>query len=199
MDTNTELDTPLTRAFARLAEAEDPASMRAALDTIFNFNRIYPVRFVGQQEWMNPIVDEVMSKRRTYDDIKLLVDAARQRKDLELMWPPVEEKYDKRTAQRVLMRERRERSKRARLIENAKRSEKDQLRGNARLEFERQALAKWGRELERLLEHARNRPGRDGRLPRDEMARIRHAFWGSVDEQLDKEEIALRKQGKAIK
>lgn len=184
----------LTSAMQALVDVDDPRPMRAALDAIFSFNKVYRVRFVGEYARLNPVVDAVLSGAKDYNAIKLLIDARRQDADRALMFPPVEHKYDQRTAQRVLMRERRERSSRALRIENKIRPPEDKLFGVTRLEFERATLARWGRELERDLSIERERHG--GVLPRAERARIRHKFWTDIDAQLDAKEAELRRQGK---
>lgn len=111
------------------------------------------------------------------------------------MWPPEEpDKFDRVANQRRIMAERRARSGRAAKIENASRSERNRLYGNARLEFERNVLNKWGRQLEASLNAARQRNG--GTLSRETTQRIRAAFWADIDDQMSADEERLRREGK---
>lgn len=154
------------------------------------------MRLAGELAVLNPILELMLAgDDQAFSQVALLIDARRTAAGLDLMWPPEEpDKFDRVANQRRIMAERRARSGRAAKIENASRSERNRLYGNARLEFERNVLNKWGRQLEASLNAARQRNG--GTLSRETTQRIRAAFWADIDDQMSADEERLRREGK---
>jgi len=185
-------------AIVRLAQEEDPATMRAALDTILGYNRVYPVRFKGELEFLNPLLDLVLEHPEQFGIVKTMIDARRLEAHREIMFPPPPpDKFHRAAAQRTIMQVRRERARRATLIENAMRPERDRLMGHARLEFQRKVLLKWGADLKRQLDEARH--GRGGvRLKRPAYDAICDRFWANIDAEMERQEAQLRRDGKPI-
>ena len=185
----------LEEAMLDLVRETDPRYKRAVLDSAVQWNRAAPVRFTGELSKLNPILELMLNDEKTFAEVSMLIDGRRAAAGLEMMWPPEEpEKFDKVANQRRIMAERRARSGRALQLENRARGERNQLYGNARLEFERTVLAGWGRRLDRTLDAARTRAG--GRISKEETARIRAAHWANIDAELDEMEQQLRDEGK---
>lgn len=184
----------LLAAIEDLVNEPEPRYKRDALAALEEINRVYPMRFAGALEVLNPLAAIMLNSSKEFDRIALLIESRRTAAGKELMWPPPEpEKFNRIANQRRIMRERRARSARALTYENAVRADKDKLVGKARLTFEDAVLAKWGRQLDHKLESARIQNG--GPLSREATQRIREAHWAAVDAELDELEAARRREG----
>lgn len=176
-----------------LIAEDDPRYKVEALDATFALAKLYPVRLARQLSVLNPLLDLRNSDPESYRNIQKLIDTKREGAGRVPCWPEApQEKFDKTEYQRQLMAVRRERAGRAAEIENSQRPERDKLRGNPRLEFERQVLASWGDELDAQLEIARTASG--GKLTKAQQDAIRTRFWENVDKTLSDREELVRKE-----
>lgn len=176
-----------------LIAEDDPRYKVEALDATFALGKLYPVRLARELSVLNALLDLRGSDEVSFENIKKLIDKKRDSVGKPPCWPELPpEKFDKTEYQRQPMAQRRERAGRAADIENSQRPERDKLRGNPRLEFERQVLASWGEGLSSQLEIARTASG--GRLTRSQQDAIRTRYWESVDRTLDEREELVRKE-----
>lgn len=183
-------------AILRLIEEKDPRVLRSILAAAETWNRVAPVRFIGEMAVLNPVLDAMVNDPAEFARISTLVDSRREKAGLEWMWPPEEpEKFDRNAYQRRHMQARRDRSGRAWKLENAQRSDRHKIEGSARLEWEANVLHKWGRVLENRLADLR-RKSPTGSLPKEVVAKIRSTYWAGIDAELDALEAQLRKEGK---
>ena len=166
-----------------------------ALDEVGKLNRLYPVRLAGDLSILNPILTLVKEDPEAWDKVKSLIDRKRAVAGFDPLWPeskPLSFADRKNEYQRQLMAKRRERANRAADIENMQRSERDQLIGNARLEFMRTVTNTWGKQRDARIEQAKSAAGR--KLTKAELDTIRDRFWESVDTQLDEKEALVRRE-----
>jgi hypothetical protein len=166
----------------------------AVVENMARFRVRNPDAWLGYElEPLNALVELASSDPKGFEGVQELIDGKRRDKGLRAIWPDKsEERFDKVEYQRILMQERRRRTGRAVDIENMQRPEKDRLVGTKRLEFENRTLARWGEELQTLLDNARALNG--GSLTRDQQRAIRDNFWSGVDQKLDDTESEVRRK-----
>lgn len=157
------------------------------VESMARFRTRHPDAWLGYElEVLNPLVNLAERDPDGFTRVQSLIDGKREQRGAEAIWPdPNDERFDKTEYQRILMQERRQRSRRALEIENMQRSERDKLVGSARLDFENRVIAQWGAELQKTLAEARQ--AASGRLNKERQAAIRERFWSSVDDRLDEE------------
>lgn len=166
-----------------------------ALIEVAKLNRVYPVKLAGHMSVLNPLVTLQKEDEEAWEKIKRLIDNKREIAGFEPLWPvskPQSFAERKNEYQRQLMAKRRERANRAADIENMQRSERDQLIGNARLEFMRTVTNTWGKQRDARIEQAKAAAGH--KLTKAELDSIRDRFWESVDAQLDEKEELVRRE-----
>lgn len=182
-------------AIKDLVQDEDPRPKLEALEAVFPLLRRYPIALTGAWSILNPLLYLRLEDEEEWEVAKTRIDVRREKEGRSLCWPsPKPPKFEERynEYQRVLMQEIRARGRRASSIENMQRAATDQIRGNARQEFERTMQHKWGARRDALLEQARQRSG--GRLSREERRRITDEFWAGIDLELDRLEEKVRRE-----
>lgn len=164
---------------------------------VSNLAKLHPVKLSGEAAPLNALMRLRNSDEDAYDRVVGLVESKRREAGIEPLIRPPSDKFDKTEYMRQFMDKKRERQRRAAMIENMMRPERDALKGRARLDFMERQSTKWKTELDALLERAREAQG--GRLPKESLEGIRDQFWKRVDDDLDKlEELAkeeMRKTG----
>lgn len=184
----------LVDAVGALVDLDNERAQRYghAVESMARFRARHPDAWLGYElEPLNPLVALAETDTDGFSRVQLLIDEKRRARGAAPIWPDAAERgFDKPEYQRLLMQERRQRSRRALEIENMRRPERARLMGNARLEFENRVIAGWGNQLRDNLDKARKEAG--GRLPKERLASIREAFWKRIDSQLDEEHEAAR-------
>jgi len=179
----------LLEAVRYLVESDQAEREAQELDTVVQFARLHPVRFKGDLSTLNPLLDLALTDPATFERIQALINTKRTAAGNVPAWPPEErERFDVRTYQRELMARRRLRVGRVVDVENSLRPERDQIRGNARMEFERVQLKKWGDQLRARLDAARLNSG--GRLTKEHLQGITDKFWSGVLQLVELEDAA---------
>lgn len=180
-------------AIKDMVKERDPRLKVEALDAVSTLARRYPVALTGSLSVLNPLVQIRVTDDEEWEVIKTRIDVRREKEGLDPCWPPpAPEKFSDRynEYQRNLMQEIRARCRRATVIENMQRSEATQLRGNARLEFERKTQLAWGKRRDAVLEKAREAAG--GTWNREARRAVTDEFWAAIDKELDNMEARAR-------
>lgn len=151
-----------------------------------------PVALSGDAAVLNPLLDLASVDKGAYDRVLEVVDDKRKAAGYPPLRQVDQSGFDKRTYMRDFMAHKRLREKRAVLIENLARSDRDQLRGVPRMEFSRVQSAKWKARLDAVTEKVRVAHG--GAAPREALDLAREQFWQTVDQELDAAEEAVRKK-----
>jgi hypothetical protein len=155
-------------------------------------------RFSGDREYLNPLLDLAVADREKFDAVMTLVEVKRMEAGLPPLSTSPDQRFDKTAYMRDFMQQKRERERRAVEIENMMRSERNQLRGRARLDFMQAQANKWKKGRDKALDAERKRLGR--RLTWDEQAGVLQAFWSTIDGELDGlEELARAERNKPVK
>lgn len=141
---------------------------------------------------LNVLVDLARADMAGYVLFLDWVDAERVRSGARPLREQKVDEFDKVEYMREFMGHKRARENRAVAIENMLRSERDAVKGTARLEFARRQSAKWKVRLDELIVRAREAHG--VRLPAEATAALRKQFWASVDQELDAAEEAAKKK-----
>lgn len=166
--------------------------LMAALEAAYSVARIHPIKLSGEAAALNTLLDLRVSDEQTYNNVLGLIETKRQEIGFDKLQKPKSDKFDKTEYMRAFMDRKRERQRRAAAIENMLRPPKDALRGRSRLDFMDRQSANWKRELDALVEKARNAHG--GKLSNEQLTMIRDQFWSGVDEYLDKLEAETRSE-----
>lgn len=154
--------------------------------------RHLPIGIVGDAELLNPLLHQYHANRDVFDATMDIVDKKREERGLEPLRKEEEQKgFDKNAYQAAFMEQKRFRERRAANIENMRRPERDRLIGNARLEFMRQASAKWKQRRDEMVNNAREARGVD-RLSKQDLQEVLATFWSQIDRELDDQEEAVR-------
>lgn len=155
-------------------------------------------RFSGDREFLNPLLELGVADREKFDAVVSLIEAKRADTGLPPLAAPPDERFDKAAYMRDFMQQKRERERRAVETENMMRSERNQLRGRARLDFMQAQANKWKKGRDKALEAERKRLQR--RLTLDEQKSVITAFWSTVDKELDGlEELARAERNRPVK
>ncbi len=170
----------LALAVNTLIEDGDAESMYQAMRGVLAIaRRGIPVNLTGRPAVLNPLIALAQSDEEAFDRVIDLCN--RKRKERGLTSFAVDNL--KRSYMREYMAERRSRARRMSKLWNNLLPTADQIKGNARLDFEQQESAKWYDEKTRREEELREQLGR--RLKRDELQSIAQQLWTDVDEDLD--------------
>jgi hypothetical protein len=172
-----------------IADADAPLLFRQLMGVLDLAQKHVPVRLVGRAAVLNPLLvlwldDEPAALR--------VVDLINRKRSQEGHDPLGDQNIHRRSYMRELMAQKRERARRLIELVNELRSEKDKLRGAARIEFERTHSNRWfdvKKERENDL-----REKLDRRLTADEMQEIKDALWADVDRELDDLEVFVRQE-----
>lgn len=174
------VDDAAPRLYEALTDAVPPA-------------RRLSMRFVGDYDDLNPLLDLACTHPDHYDNVMALVESKRESRGA----PPLDpkrgqvEKFNKNDYMADFMAKKRARERKAAEVENLMRPERDRLVGRARLDFMQMQAAKWKAELDKRLAAAR--AAQEGRIRLPELDAIRATFWDQVDRELDElEEYARR-------
>ncbi|MFN9030133.1 MAG: hypothetical protein ACK54C_01885 [Betaproteobacteria bacterium] len=155
-------------------------------------------RFSGDREFLNPLLELGVADREKFDAVVSLIEAKRADAGLPPLAAPPDERFDKTAYMRDFMQQKRERERRAVEIENMMRSERNQLRGRARLDFMQAQANKWKKGRDKALEAERKQL--QHRLTLDEQKSVITAFWSTVDKELDGlEELARAERNRPVK
>jgi len=147
-----------------------------------------------------PLIPLLTLRRKNIKKFQQLLDYIEDRR-LKTGLESLQKPYDKTQYMREFMDNKRQRQRRAVLIENMMRPPKDALKGLARQQFCDAQSAKWKAQLDAKLEAARaalpHADDRPARLPIETMNQIRRDFWTAVDHELAQlEELARKEQFK---
>lgn len=173
----------------------DPRPKVEAMDAVYQLSNRHPVRLAGHLSVLNPLLTIRRADEQAWEGIKRLIDEKRALRGLRPCWsePEPEAFLDRKPAyQRDLMRERRYRMGRASNIENMQRPAHEQLRGDARMDFERMAHNKWAARRDEFLAKAVEAQGSP--LTRARAAELRDEFWRMIDAELDEKERLVRQE-----
>jgi hypothetical protein len=152
-----------------------------------------PVKLADKAEPLNPLLALRVADQPAFDRVIELIEARREALGYDHLVKPAERGYDKTRYMRDFMDQKRERQRLAAKIENMLRPERDQLIGNARLDFMRRQSARWKELRDEKLERARAAAG--GTLSAEARKRILDQFWEAVDGDLaQRMEAAKRTQ-----
>lgn len=186
--------TALVPAISALVTRDDAAflyeTLTAILPMVVNARR--PVGFVGDATVLAPLLDLAASDMNLYRQALHLVDEKRVLRGLPPLLPQETSAFKKNPYMKEFMAQKRQREKRAAEIENLARSERDQLRGPARMEFCRLQSAKWKARLDTIVEKIRTANG--GTAPKEALELARDQFWATVDQELDAAEAEVRRK-----
>ncbi len=157
----------------------------------------YPdyVSLIGDAWVLLPLLKLRRKNAESFQKVLGLIEERRRKSGLDSLQKP----YDKTHYMRDFMDMKRQRQRRAVLIENMLRPPKDALKGLARQKFCEEQSARWKKELDARIDAARaalpHLDGQIARLPIETMTEIRRAFWEKVDYDMSRmEEIARREQ-----
>jgi len=139
-----------------------------------------------------PLVELLRDDKEAFGAVMELVDRKRAALGSPGLHKPAETGFDKAEYQRAFMANKRIRERRAAELENAVRPGRDQLIGNARLEFMRVQSARWKAKRDQLVEAARAANGKP--LSKEQLRQVLHSFWESVDAELDEIEVNNRRR-----
>lgn len=186
----------LVTAVGALVDLDDDTAERygSTIESMARFRVRNPDAWLGYDlEVFNPLVELAGADPDGFAGVQELVDKQRRARGAKPAWPDKsDEGFDKVEYQRLLMQERRRRAGRAVEIENLQRPEKDRLVGTKRLEFENRTLARWGAQLQAILDEERAEFG--GSIPRVQQRQIREKFWAGIDRHLDELEKSARRK-----
>lgn len=173
-----------------LVALPDPRYAVEALEATRALQVNFPVKLSQDLAVLNPLLALQRDTPEVWPRVQLLIDAKRLEAGLPPCWPAAPpEKFDKVKYQRMLMAERRAYSGRAALIENLQRPTSEKLRGNNRLEFERNQLLRWGSIIKEQVYAARSE---QGTLTKAQENAIKSRFWENLESTLDDYEAAVR-------
>lgn len=151
------------------------------------------LRFVGELEELNPLLDLAASRPEHYDNVVVLIETKRANAGLE----PLDkknlevEKFDKNAYMADFMQRKRERERKAADIENMIRPQRDQLIGRSRMDFMQAQARKWRKQLDDRIAAARK--AQEGRVTKEQLDAIRRTFWDEIDRYLDDLESEARR------
>lgn len=184
--------TALVQAVEALVTQEDASRWFDALTATARLSRMYPVALTGDAAVLNPLLQLSLADSAAFERVIKLVEAKRAAAGLAPLVPPADTRFDKTEYMRSFMDQKRQRQRRAVSIENMARSERDALRGRARLDFMDAQAARWKAELDQRIQRARDASG--GQLTNAALTGIRTTFWQWLDDQLDEAEEAARRK-----
>lgn len=166
---------------AAIAETQDVSKRVRELAA---FRKNAPARFCDEWEQYNPLLWLAEEHPDIWESVQVLIHdkrlAARQGDAID---------SHKLAYMRTLMAQRRSRVAKAVRLENARRGERDQLRGSRRETFAKRMLKQWSDEADAYVQSmAFKNNAYDGASRR----KFRADFWETVDATLDKE---LREAG----
>lgn len=182
--------TALLNAVNALVTMQDAETLFGELTALLPAAGRLGARFTGPRAVVNPLIDLALEDPGRYEAVLDLIERKRAEAGLPPMRPAGSTGFDKTEYMRDFMQQKRERERRAVMIENLTRPERAQLRGRSRLDFMQAQAAKWKTRRDKLLEKARKDAGR--RLRKDEVDAILKGFWQTVDRELDEAEAKAR-------
>jgi hypothetical protein len=184
----------LAAAATALADPTTGSAMFEALQPVAALARVarYPLRMEGDGAVLNSLLELVRQDTEAYERVLALVEARRAAARAAPLRHEPDGAFDKSAYMRAFMDQKRQRQRRAVLIENAQRPERDQLEGRARLDFSDAVAARWKARLDDRLELVRTAHG--GRAPKDALDLARAQFWESIDAELDEAEKRVRRK-----
>lgn len=186
--------TALVPAISALVTRDDAEflyeTLSAILPMVVNARR--PVGLVGDAGVLAPLLDLAATDKEAFTKAMHLVDEKRVLRGLTPLLPQETAAFKKNPYMKEFMAQKRQREKRAAEIENLSRSERDQLRGPARMEFCRLQSAKWKARLDAIVVKIRSANG--GTAPKEALELARDQFWATVDQELDSAEATARKK-----
>lgn len=182
----------LLGAVNALIQAEDAAPLYQDLIALLPAAKTLGARFSDHRAVLNPLLELAITDRERLDRVIELVERKRAEAELPPMVPEADDGFDKTEYMRDFMAQKRERERRAVDIENLLRSERDRLRGRARLDFMQSQSAKWKLARDTALQAARESEGK--RLARQQVRAVLDAFWATIDRELDGLEQLAREE-----
>jgi hypothetical protein len=149
-----------------------------------------PVKLTAESAVLNPLLTLYHRDPAAFNRVMHLVDTKREARGWEPLVEPESKGFDRKEYQREFMFQKRSRSTRLAAIENSMRPERDQIRGNARLEFMRVKEGLWKARRDLLLDAARKEHG--GTITKEQTKALLEGFWAQVDAELDEMEYQAK-------
>lgn len=179
----------LKAAAVLLMRSPDAENLHTTLVEAVSVSRKLPIRLTGFPACMNPLLWLAQTDYPSFEKVMEQVDLVRAKTGLQALG---RKGFQKNEYQSDFMAQKRLRTGRAARIENMGRPPRDQLRGDARLTFERTVQAQWKKQLDALIDKARTAGG-GARLKKDVLDNLRSRFWAGVDTALDEKEVNAKR------
>ena len=192
MEEKTVDNQSLIEAVKMLVHSDDAELLYESLLVVSRLPTNLLVGLTGEAEELYPLVHVKRADPDRFDQYMERVNRYRRQRLKAPLGGP-NKGFDKGEYQRAFMDQKRQRQRRAAELENAQRSERDQLIGNARLDFMREQSKRWKVRRDEMMVSAREAAG--GTLTKEQQTRVLGSFWASVDAELDELEVAVRRRG----
>lgn len=182
--------TDLKAAMLTLVQDDNAAMLhKYLLDAVAIAGKL-PIKLTDVAAPMNPLLWLAQTNHADFERRLGILDQVRAQRGLP---PLMDSGFKKNPYMADFMSQGRHRRGRASALENLDRPDRDKLRGNARLEFERTVQATWKKQLDALVTKARS-ASPAGRLSKPDMDALRARFWAGVDTALEEKEADSKRR-----